>query len=99
MMQGTTPTHHFNIPFDASQVVHARAIYKQRGKEILKKETEDFHMEGNRISVQLTQEETFLFIWQTPVKIQLRIRTKSGQVLNTKPIEVSVGECLEEEVL
>lgn len=42
MIIGTTPTHHFDLPFDASMVSAARVIYKQNGTEILRKETEDF---------------------------------------------------------
>lgn len=98
MIRGTTPTHHFNLPFEASLVSEARVIYHQWGKEILRKETEDFQMEGNTLSVSLSQEETFLFDC-TPVILQLRVRTTSGNVMNTKPMTVSVDDCLDSEVL
>lgn len=98
MIRGTTPTHYFNLPFEASLVDKARVIYHQWGKEILRKETEDFKMEGNTISVSLTQEETFLFDC-TPVILQLRVRTTSGEVMNTKMITVSSEDCLDCEVL
>ena len=98
-MIGTTPTHTWALPFDASQVAEARAIYKQSGEEILRKETEAFTMDGQQLSVTLTQEETFLFDCRTPVKIQLRVRTTAGKVLKTKPITKTPTECLDREVI
>lgn len=99
MIVGTTPTHHFDLPFEASKVAAARVIYTQLGKEILRKETTDFKKEGNRISVNLSQEDTFLFDCRASVKYQLRVRDTSGKVLNTKPRIISVEECLDCEVL
>lgn len=98
-MIGTTPTHTWALPFDASLVAEARAIYKQSGEEILRKETEHFTMEGQKLSVTLSQEETFLFDCRTPVKIQLRIRTTAGQALKTPVIVKTPTECLDREVL
>lgn len=99
MIQGTTPTHYFTLPFEADQVAEARLIYKQGGKEILRKETADFQRQDNQISVTLTQEETFRFDYRSNVKIQLRVRTASGKVMNTEPMLISVAECLDTEVL
>ena len=100
MIQGTTPTHIFNLPFAASMVSSARVVYKQRDKEVLRKENDDFRIEGeNSISVDLTEEETFLFDCNHSVKLQLRVKTNAGKVLATKPIIVRVEECLDREVL
>lgn len=98
-MIGTTPTHTWTLPFDASLVAEARAIYKQSGEEILRKETEHFTMEGQKLSVTLSQEETFRFDCRIPVKIQLRVRTTAGKVLKTTPISKSPTECLDREVI
>lgn len=99
MIRGTTPTHVFNLPFESSLISSARVIYKQGTKEILRKETEAFEMEGNTIRVTLTQEETFLFDCKGSVKLQLRVLTKAGKSLSTRTIIVSVDECLDNEVL
>ncbi len=99
MIQGTTPVHYFTLPFEAALVAEARVIYKQGAKEILRKETADFTREENQLSVSLTQEETFLFDCKSFVKFQLRVRTTTGKVMNTKPMLVSVEECLDTEVL
>ena len=98
MLIGTTPTHRFNIPFDASLIDEARVIYRQMGREVLRKETEAFKKEGNVLSVSLSQEEAFLFD-ATDVTYQLRVKTLDGKVLNTKPKTIPVIECLDREVL
>lgn len=99
MIQGTTPTHYFTLPFEANLVDEARVIYRQGTKEILRKETADFSRDGNRISVTLTQEETFRFDYKIAVKFQLRVRTTTGKVLATKPMLASAYECLDTEVI
>lgn len=99
MIRGTTPTHTFNLPFSTDLVTSARVIYKQGQKEILRKETADFVKAGKSLKVTLTQEDTLLFDCRLMVKLQLRVKTTEGAVLNTKPRLVSVEECLDEEVL
>lgn len=98
MLIGTTPTHIFRLPFDTSSVAAARVIYRQMGREVLRKETEAFKKEGNVLSVSLSQEETFLFD-ATDVTYQLRVKTLDGTVLNTKPKTIPAVECLDSEVL
>ena len=99
MIRGTTPTHKFNLPFDSSNISAARVIYTQRGREILRKETKDFTMDGNAIRVELKQEDTLLFDCDYSVKLQLRVLTNDGKTLATQPIIVSIEECLDNEVL
>lgn len=98
MMKGTTPTHIFTLPFDTSIVKCARVIYKQYAKEVLRKDTEAFKKDGSKLSVDLSQEETFLFS-SADVTYQLRVKTIHGKVLNTKPKKISVEDCLDCEVL
>ena len=98
MLQGTTPTHRFKLPFDTERVAEARVIYKQRGETVLTKTMEDFDMDGQWLSLKLSQEETFLFRLEN-VTYQLRVKDVSGTALATKPKTISVTECLEEEVI
>ena len=100
MIRGTTPTHTFNIPFEASDIEAARIIYAQNDKEIFTKTVADCSLNGNSISVKLTQEETFLFNCNYPVQIQLRVKLKDiDEIRATDIMLVPVGKCLEEEVL
>lgn len=99
MMQGTTPTHTFVIPFETSIIDNVRVLYAQNDKVILTKNKEDCTLDDNTIITRLTQEETFLFDNKSPVKIQLRVKTVGGDALITRKYTVSIGKCLDKEVL
>ena len=99
MMQGTTPTHHFTLPFGTEMVAAARVIYAQNEKVVFKKELKDCQCVGNIISVKLTQEETLKLSFPKSVQIQLRILTLGGDALNSKIYTMCVEECLDKEVL
>jgi hypothetical protein len=98
MLQGTTPTHRFKLPFDGNRLTYARVTYKQGKRIILVKKDKDFKIEGNWISVTLTQGETFLFCPENVI-YQLRVKDINGKVFGTKPRIISVTECLDEEVI
>lgn len=99
MKRGTTPTHTFTLPFDVSLVAKARILYSQNGAPVLTKEGSDITMVDNTLSVKLSQEETFKFDYNKYVEIQVRVLTQTGEVLASNIVPVSVGQCLEEEVL
>lgn len=98
-MIGTTPTHRFRIPMNTSLLSEVRIVYHQRKTEILRKNTEDVKLDGNTITVDLTQKETFLFTHGTPVVIQLRVKDKKGKVWKSPIYTKRVRECLDTEVL
>ena len=98
-MIGTTPIHTFVLPFDDSFISKVRVIYKQLDKVILKKETEDCTIEGNVVTVKLTQEETFRFDYNYFVHIQIRVLTSGNESLKSDIIMKGLTECLDDEVL
>lgn len=99
MIRGTTPTHTFTLPFDVSLVKEIRILYAQQEKVLFTKETADCAMEGNTVTVALTQEDTFKFDCKNHVQIQLRVLTTDGQVMSTPIKHVDVGTCLDSEVI
>lgn len=99
MIRGTTPTHTFVLPFDSSLVEKAMVIYAQNDVEVFRKEVPDCHLEGNELRCTLTQEDTFKLSCSHNVQIQLRVLTTDGNALATFPQIVSVGKCLNNEVL
>lgn len=99
MIRGTTPTHNYRIPFETSGLKEVRIIYSQNDEQILVKETADCNLDGNTISVTLTQEDTFKFDCQKCVQIQLRVSTAGGQVLASKIKHIDVEKCLDNEVM
>ena len=99
MIQGTTPTHRFNIPLDAATIQRVRVTYAQQDKVLLVKEDSDCRVEGNVIELKLTQEETLLFDEFSSVQIQVRVLTAGGDALASELIRVPCGAVLDKEVL
>ena len=99
MIRGTNPVHIFVIPFDTSIVEKVRVIYKQNNVEVLRKETDDCSLEDDMIGVKLSQEETMLFDHTQNVYAQLRVLTTEGDSYVSPIMVVSVGECMDKEVI
>lgn len=99
MIVGTTPTHTFNLPFEAALLEKVRVTYAQNGTVVCKKETEDCVLEGSSIHVELTQADTLAFNYQYPIRMQLRVLTKAGKALSTKPRTLTAEQCLDGEAL
>ena len=98
MRQGTTPTIQITInDIDLNKMQNIYVIFEQNGY-ILKKESSDLDIEGNIISVLLSQEETLNFKEGT-CNIQLRMITKGGVAI-ASPIKTSkVYRVLNKEVI
>lgn len=99
MIQGTTPTHIFNIPFDTSLVKEVKIIYAQDDSIIFTKTIDDCVLEDKTIRTTLTQKDTFLFTTGKEVQIQLRVLTKKDVALASVIKKVSCCKCLDNEVL
>ena len=99
MERGTTPLHTFNLPIDTNVIDRVRIVYAQNGTVVLKKENADCTLEGNLIKVKLTQEDTLNFNGAQPVEIQLRTVLTDGEAYKSQIVRVTVGRCLDNEVL
>lgn len=100
IIQGTTPTHSFTLPFDSADIRTARFVYSQRGELKLVKDMEDITMEGYEVSTTLTQEDTFEFDPNTKVELVLRVLTIAGEALAlARPVNLLCREIADKEVL
>ena len=99
MNRGTTPKHHFTLPFDTGLLKTVRIVYSQMDEVILVKTGDDLIFEGDTVTTQLSQEETLRFSCRKPVEIQVRVLTKAGEAHNSVIIKTSVSRCLETEVI
>lgn len=99
MFKGTTPTHTFNVSIDTSLIKEVKITYSQKDAEILVKRTEDCTISDGAITTRLSQEDTFKFEGNTIVTIQVRVLTTGGDALMAEPIMMTVGKCLDDEVL
>lgn len=98
MRQGTTPTIQITInEIDFNEMQNIYVVFEQNGY-ILKKESSDLNIEGNIISVLLTQEETLNFKEGT-CNIQLRMITKGGVAIASPIKTTKVYRVLNKEVI
>ena len=97
MTRGSTPTHTFKCALDPELIYKVRVLYAQNGKLVLRKENADCTIDGQNVSVKLTQEETLAFR-EGLVEIQLRVLTRGGDSIPSKVHTENVAKLLEDEV-
>ena len=98
-MRGTTPKHMFKLPFDTALIKELKITYAHNREIVLVKEKQHCTLEGNTVTVRLTQEETLLFENNWNVEIQLRILKKDGDALRSKIYNRFTGVLLDDEVM
>lgn len=99
MRRLSTPTHTFTLDIDMMIVKTIRIVYAQGDSVILVKYGDDAQINGNTVSVRLTQEETKLFSASSSVQIQVDVLTTDGDALHSDIIKVSVSDVLSDEVM
>lgn len=102
MIKGTTPTLHFNLPFETANIKAAEIIlqYVDNAKTVTIERTLDDCVVGEKsIAAVLTQEETLALPAPAIAKVQLRVLTVDDMSFATLPHEVIVKELLKESVI
>ena len=102
MIQGTTPTFSFTLPFDVDAVKSAEftiEYFSGSKKSLILKEKADGVHEGSRMTFQLSQEETLKLPANSWVNVQLRVLTVDGKALATSPGRVEIKKLLKEGVI
>lgn len=99
MIRGTTPTHTFTLPFEASAIQSVKIIYAQDDVVVCEKLTKDCTLSGSTVVTTLTQEDTLKFDHKKVAQIQLRILTAGGQALASVIEKVGVSQLLDEGAL
>lgn len=99
MIQGTTPIHKFTLQVDTSELAEVRVVYGFNGSARFIKETSDCFLEGNTITVPLTQAETYKFRTDVPGQVQLRAMTTDGRAMSTRIMTFTVEPSLDRGVI
>lgn len=101
MYRASTPTHLFTIP-DAvpiDSLKDAMVTYAQLNEIVVEKRLEDMHIDGQVLSIELTQEETIKFRSNVECMIQLRVLTNEGKCMPSEIFKVQVLNVLNDEVM
>lgn len=101
MIRGTTPTHVFISCMDLSEVTveEAYITYSQNNEVIFEKTFPDVEIDGKKISVKLTQEETLLLNDGESVEIQAALKFEDGTVVRSRIVRTDVGMILKDEAI
>ena len=104
MIQGTTPTLHFNLPFQASVIKEAEITlqYTDAMKNVLIVKTlknGECELGETSIATRLTQEETLQLPAPATARVQLRILTNDDVALATEYYKISVKKLLKKDVI
>lgn len=97
IMQGTTPTHSFELPFNTNLIKKLSITYVQNGNIIIKKHIEDCQFDKNVVMVRLTQTDTLEFTPNSKVDIQFKVMDFNGSVTISDILTVNVDEVLDKE--
>ena len=98
--RGTTPTHRIRLKnFDSSLIKRLMIIYAQGDVEVFHKNEEACTLDGENITITLTQEETLKLNHTCNVQIQVRGLTHDGVAFRSKIVTTAVGKILNEEIL
>lgn len=100
IIRGTTPEHKFDIPYPQELIKDIRVTYGQRGSSLFTKTLKECTLGDEELKVPLTQEDTFKFVANRPVHIEIRILFTDGNVVRTEdPIRLRVIDTMDTEVM
>lgn len=95
MYRGTTPTHTFTLPFEASQLSEAYITYAQNNQVVIEKTLSECTIDGKNLSVTLTQTETLGLVAISNTEIQIAAKV-NGKVLRSNIISVPTERILKD---
>ena len=100
VIRGTNPEHEFELPYPVELVEEVRVIYGQNNKSIFTKTRNDCVLTEGKITVSLSQEETFLFVPSKILNIEIRIKLTNGKVTQTdEPVRLRVLDSMDMEAM
>jgi hypothetical protein len=97
--KGCTCKNVFTMPYEKSDVEVLFITYQQNGTTVFEKQISDCEISDGTVSVTLTQEDTLQLDEKSIVKIQIRVKLKSGAVTKSKIIETYTDQLLKNEVI
>lgn len=94
--RGSTPIISYTLPFPAERLEEAYITIVQDEGMVIEKKLEEMTIDGNQISVKLTQKETLNLKSDSGGAVQFRYRDINGDSFPTEPIQFTVGRLLKD---
>ena len=99
MIRGTTPKLTFKLPFSVDTLSAAYITFMQGGNEVTEKNLTDCEINGDELSLKLSQDDTLSLSENVLLEMQIKAKDQSGNVMVSQVLRVSVGEVFNEEVM
>lgn len=98
MNYGTNQPEKMTLPISVDLIKTLEMTYKQN-ETVLRKHKDDVELSGNKVTIPFTQEETFMFEPDIPVRSQLRLVTTYNEVVKSRIYTQYIDPTLSREVL
>ena len=98
MNYGTNQPEKLTLPISVDLIKTLEMTYKQ-DDTVLRKHKDDVELSGNKVTIPFTQEETFMFEPDIPVRSQLRLVTTYNEVVKSRIYTQYIDPTLSREVL
>lgn len=99
MTRGTTPTNIIDVDIDLTGATDIYVTYVQNGHTIMEKTLGDMTVDEERLTIRLTQEETFVFDPKKKVAVQIRAKFADNTAVASNIMYVGVENILKNEVI
>lgn len=99
MRRGTTPTHVFKTDIDLTTVEALFITYKQGSKTVLEKTIDDVTIETDKVTTELTQQDTLAMSSIGEVSIQIRAKFPDGTAVASQIMKRPAKEILKNGVI
>lgn len=100
MTRGTTPTYRFALPFAADTLSRWCISFSQRGVEKICVDSGQGTVDGDGLSVTLTQEQTLALEAGVDAQVQLRaVLASTGEAIASEILTMAVQPVLHEGVI
>lgn len=99
MYRGTTPVLNFKFPFNIDTLQDVYVTFEQKCGVNYDKTLEDSQVQGDTLTITLSQQDTLRLKHDRPLMIQIRAKTPDGTALASHIITVDVKEILKEGVI
>lgn len=99
MIRGTTPIITFALPFDFDLVEKIWFTMAQRGQELFTKGKDDMEVNGPRVTIRLTQDDTLRLTPGQKVDVQVRILSTGKDAIASQIVHLEVDKILKDGVI
>ena len=96
MIRGTTPQLKFTLPFSTELIREAYITFAHKRNVVLEKDLNACILEGEKIILNMTQNDTLALPSESSVEIQIRVLTKGNDALASNIMNVAVSRILKD---